>query len=158
MAKETQSSSTTKPILFWKVRFAHLQMRMMTEGCNQAVRTFVPTMTGCGMVVCISLNFGIITLADREDIRIIVLAFLIINVVVHGIIMFFCKHASNPAITTQKTLEYWAGQLREKLERRQLKAMRQFGFWIGPFFSAKRSTALDIFASILEYTVNLLCL
>lgn len=128
----------------------------MTAVCSNNVRVFVPTMTGCGLMICIVLNFGVITLASREDLRFLVVAFVVVNMLVHGVILFFCKHASQPAIHTQAALDYWKEQLHDKLERRQLKVLREFGFWIGPFFSAKRSTASDIFQTILEYTVNLL--
>lgn len=143
-------------IRFRRRRHLHAQMNLLIDTSNQLVHFFVPCMTGTGIVICSIINYGILSCFDDEEVRLIIFSGIVLVGVIHCLILFFCKHASNPAILTKSMIQYWKGKLSGRLERRQFRSMRTLGFTIGPFFGAKRSTALDIMDTIVDCTISLL--
>ncbi|CAL8145633.1 unnamed protein product [Orchesella dallaii] len=137
-------------------RRLHIQLRLMMESSNRNVQIFIPTMSTVGMLLCVVLNYAIIKVNDRGDLKIFLLMGTFVLVTVNTLIFFFGHHASQPLIHSSEMIVFWKEKLRGKLERRQVRCMRPIGFTLGAFFMAKRDTALDINDIILNTTINCL--
>ncbi|CAL8145640.1 unnamed protein product [Orchesella dallaii] len=134
----------------------HIQLRLLMEASNRNVHVFIPTMATVGMLLCVILNYGIIKLHDREEMRIFVFMAIFILVAINTLIFFLCHHASQPMIHTSEMILFWKGKLKGELEKRQVRCMRPIGFTLGAFFLAKRDTALEMNDIILNATINVL--
>lgn len=141
-----------------RCRMTHNILYIMMTPCNYNVQLFIPTMAGVGIVLCIFLNFAILSLYHRADIRILFWLAVNTSLAIHWLIQFFCLHASLPAVYTEKTIDYLKAHVRGKMEKRQVWAMMPFGFSMGVFFKTKQTTALDMFQNILSYTASLMVL
>ncbi len=134
----------------------HNTMLLLMASSNSTIAVFLPTLAAQGIILCTVLNFGRIYFYDREDLRIIWGAVVVINICAYYFIMFFCHHAAKPLIFTEETIRYWKGRLVEKIERRQVRAMMSYGFTLGQFFKVRSITAFNIVDTILSQTVSFL--
>lgn len=139
-----------------KCRLVHNMLYIIMTPCNYNVELFIPVMSGVGMALCVFLNFAISSLYSQTHLWILCLLALNINIAIHWLIEFLCLHASLPAIYTEKTIHYLRQNVSGSIAKRQVRAMRGFGFSMGAFFTAKRRTAIDMFQTIITYTASLL--
>jgi len=170
----------TKLQTFRQVFRLHNQTHMLITVSNKSVEAFVPVMTTVGMSICIVCNFTMIHVLNYlkdlvNDVRngskeytrhiqeIIIIGYLaiavmfILDCIIVGIVIFFCKHASQPRLHFQKYIHIWRNcQLLPKLEKRQARAMREICFMLGTFFKASEDTALRILHKILDLTITML--
>ncbi|CAL8068625.1 unnamed protein product [Orchesella dallaii] len=134
----------------------HITNNLLMDTCNRNLEMYVPTMAGVGMTFCVIFNYGLLTLHNNEKWMFSLFVALFILIVINGLILFLCQHASLPLAHTTNTIRYWKGCLTRKLDKRQLRCMRPFGFKLGRFFYVKRDTALEMNDIILNVTISLL--
>ncbi|CAL8112112.1 unnamed protein product [Orchesella dallaii] len=137
-------------------RKRHITIHLMMDMCNGDVEAFVPTMAGVGMMLCIIFNYALLTLHNHTELRMFLFAGFLLFVVINFFILFLCHHASLPLINTTETIWFWKGRQARKLEKKQLRCMRPFGFKLGRFFYSKKDTALEMNDIILNCTISLL--
>ncbi|CAL8132806.1 unnamed protein product [Orchesella dallaii] len=143
-------------INFGRIYKKHMTMNLLMDMSNRNVEVYVPTMLTVGMTFCIIFNYSIVTLHTRKDMQILILAAIFILVAINGLIHFLCYHASLPLIHTTSTIMYWKGCLVAKLEKKQVRCMRPFGFKLGHFCYTKSDTALKMNDVIINATITLL--
>ncbi|CAL8136938.1 unnamed protein product [Orchesella dallaii] len=137
-------------------RFHHIKITLLINFGNAVTDVFVPTMTAVGIVMCVIINYGLITMRDSNEIRTLIYLSIIPLVCINAIILFLCYHASLPLINTSNLISYWKLKLSGKLDKTLIRGMRPAGFKLGRFFYAKRETALEINNIILNATISLL--
>lgn len=143
---------------FQKCRRDHNILNIIMTPCNYNVSVFIPSMAAVGMVFCIFLNYAVLSLYHRTDMRLLFCVAFNLNGAIHWLIQFFCLHASLPKLYTEETIHVFKANVKRKEIKRQVHAMRSFGFSLGGFFIAKKRTGLDMFETILSYTTTLLVL
>lgn len=164
---------------FRQVYRLHGNTQMLITVSNKSVESYVPVMTGVGMSICVVVNFTMIkainyiqevVVAIREGrqefskqiTQVLIFCHLgivtggLLVIVMIGLIVFFCAHASQPALHSEKYIHFWRYQHLPALERRQARAMKDIAFQLGPFFKARTDTALKISHKILDLTITLL--
>ncbi|CAL8098258.1 unnamed protein product [Orchesella dallaii] len=142
--------------IFEKHRKFHNCLYIMMAQSNVLVRVFIPAMAGVGMAFCVACNYVCLKMYDNDEVIIFVVCAFGVIICVYALILFLCAHASLPLMYTEETIHYWKGELFRKIQRKQCKAMISFGFTLGPFFMAKKRTALDMMDTILNYTITIL--
>jgi len=139
-----------------KYRKKHNCLYILMWASSKRVNVFITCMAGVGMAFCIACNFVYLTMYNAEDQQLFYGCAFGVIVCINGLIIFFCHHASLPLVYTEETILHWRGVQLSKLERKMYKTLIPFGFTLGPFFLAKRSTALDLMATIFNCTITLL--
>lgn len=151
--------SESVTVRFRHCRFIHHQLQIILCMCNQNTLYFMPTMALVGVYLCTICNYMIVNLLETSEFqsRIAFTCAIMMDVAVYWVTLFLAQHASETLLRTKAFIDCWKGNIHlGKLERKQVRAMSAFGFKIGPFLHVKKSTALDIFAFIFNYTTTLL--
>ncbi|CAL8097810.1 unnamed protein product [Orchesella dallaii] len=146
---EEESSPT-----FRKILHRHNCLYILMASSNANVRVFIPGMAAVGMALCVVCNYIILTMYDKEYFQLFAAFGAIVLLCAGWLIAFFCHHASLPLIYTEATIQHWKQILSSNLARRKLRTMRTIGFTLGPFFMAKRGTALDMLNTIIDTTIS----
>lgn len=139
-----------------KFLLRHNSLRIMMTPCNYNVSVLIPAMAGVGVVSAVMLNFGIVVLRSRNDLRVFFCVGIYLSVNIQWLIQFFCLHACLPSVYSEKTIQHMKKVIRKKVEHRIIRGMKPYGFSMGGFFTMKRATALDMLESISDYTMSLL--
>lgn len=137
----------------------HNSLSILIKPCIYNVKIFLPTLAAAGVILAVALNFGLLYLRNWQEIRLIYYVSSYVAISNYWLIQFFSLHACLPAIYSENAIKEMMTQSRQiKLEQKQVRALKPFGFSLGVFVVVKRRTALDNFQSILDYTVILLLL
>ncbi|CAL8097792.1 unnamed protein product [Orchesella dallaii] len=137
-------------------RKLHNVLYILLTTSNKYIDVMIPTMTGVGMAICITCNYFCLTMHRDKNMLMFIPFAACILLSNTWLIMYFCHHATLPRTYAEETIVYWRRQLLSRLNRKQLRAMIAYRFTIGPFFIARKNTALDIMSTIVDYTITLL--
>ncbi len=129
---------------FLVMKLHHNSMLLLMNMSNETVKAFLPTLTGVGISLCVISNYVCVALYNREEyiIKLIWFASLGIMISVYFQIKFFCQHASTPLLYTQETIGYWKVQMISLYGRKQVRAMKPYGFSMGLLFKVKKLVEL----------------
>ncbi|CAL8102058.1 unnamed protein product [Orchesella dallaii] len=140
---------------FKKLRHLHNQLCILVPATNRVCEVWNPGTGLVGMVLAVISNFGMVKFSENMEIPIV--AFLLFNeVLVIFLIGFFCKHALKPRMHTEEFIRSWKlGKIRlPKTERKQVSAMREVFYRMGPFFKVSSETKVSILETIQDYTID----
>jgi len=143
---------------FTVMRHNHNTLLFFTNISNENMRVFLPTLAGVGIALCVVSNCVAILLFDRSEfiVKMIWFSALGILICIYFLVMTLCHHASMPLVYSQECIAFWRGELKSLLGRKQVRAMKPYGFTMGPIFVVKKRTALDIMDAIFNYSVTFL--
>ncbi|CAL8084102.1 unnamed protein product [Orchesella dallaii] len=163
LAKETEEnllnckSTGIQPTWdFRRSRKLHIQTGMLMSMANKSNEIFVPTMVFVGMIFCIFSLYACLTMYNVPQFRLMMpfCCFLAFSMPIF--IAFFAKHASLPLLYSHLTLRFWQEKTVSRVERKQLKALKEVGFEVGNIVKATNLMALQMMDVILNYTITLL--
>ncbi len=127
----------------------------MIKGINIVFDWYIPTSTLVGMSLCICSNYGLIELFGRLP-RIMEVSMMVTTFGLSFLKLHLLLYAASALTYSNELIQFWRKIKMGKFVRRRLKAMTPIGFAMGPYFSIKRRTALDIMDTILNYTASTL--
>ncbi|CAL8127732.1 unnamed protein product [Orchesella dallaii] len=156
ISQENRNIAVESIVSYEGLRQKYNQLRLLMELSNKNVEIFIPAMTCVGMLLCIGMNYSIILLYDRGDLRGFICIEAFVDICINILILFFCHHAILPMNYTNDILLQWQKILTKKVDRKQIQNMRPFGFKLGPFSYVKRETALEINDIIINTTITLI--
>ncbi|CAL8136175.1 unnamed protein product [Orchesella dallaii] len=129
------------------------QLFILMTSCNYAARLFFPLLAFLGISISVAMTYGVIMLHEEMELYLYIFA-CFIDTISFVLIFFYCFHGSMLLVLSTGLIEFWKKKNMGKAEMKRTRAMLPIVCMLGHFFSAKRSTFLDIMSNILDYTIS----
>ncbi|CAL8148279.1 unnamed protein product [Orchesella dallaii] len=154
-----QSDMTKSTVLsegkFERRRKLYLQLYLISVKANENVNVYVPTLILVTIIISVALWFTVIAMVHVMPL-LIYLCFSLFAVVQLFLIFFISFLSIFPLSSSEEFQKCWRRRLAKKVQRLELKACQMVVVEVGPFFTFKHSTFINMLCTILDYVLALL--
>ena len=147
-------TSNSNPKQIFRDRLhTHNYIYLLTKIANEQASLFIPVLQGVQIVFCVWANFGLLKFNKVLDI--ILILFLFASTVAFEILdLILLRYGALPVVISQEFIWFWKGERIGKVERKQLRSVKNVGYFMGTFFLIKNRSAMDVLDTIFSYTVT----